>query len=91
MRFSKLEPSIRTVAHTYTSHILVLNEDGKTTFFAESVLIRILSGVQDFVTTRILIQSISNIITSNEALLQQLWDTYMGLSEEKSILMHVQR
>lgn len=42
-----------------------------------------------FAVARMLVQALSNLVTANEALTQQLWDLYMDLPEEKSILMYV--
>jgi len=37
--------------------------------------------------TRILAQTLSNLVTGNQELLDQFWDVHMQTSEEKSILM----
>ncbi|PAV20078.1 hypothetical protein PNOK_0501200 [Pyrrhoderma noxium] len=59
------EPSIRAVAHTYTSHMFS----------------------NDYICARLLMQTLSNLVTSNEDLIQKLWTTYLSLPEEKNILI----
>ncbi|EJD07503.1 uncharacterized protein FOMMEDRAFT_164457 [Fomitiporia mediterranea MF3/22] len=66
----KFEPEIRTVAHAYTSHVLILDKEELTV-------------------TRFLMQTLSNIVTSNEVLLEELWRTYLALPEEKNILLRM--
>ncbi|KAI5116868.1 hypothetical protein M0805_005836 [Coniferiporia weirii] len=41
---------------------------------------------QAFMTTRFLMQTLSNLVTANENLIQRLWSLYMTLPEEKNIL-----
>ncbi len=40
-----------------------------------------------FTVTRILAQTLSNLVTGNQELLDQFWDVQMQISEEKSVLM----
>ncbi|THH05258.1 hypothetical protein EW145_g4929 [Phellinidium pouzarii] len=40
-------------------------------------------------TTRFLMQTLSNLVTSNEKLMQQLWGLYMTLPEEQNILIRM--
>ena len=40
-----------------------------------------------FMVTRILAQTLSNLVTGNQELLDQFWDVQMQISEEKSVLM----
>ncbi|KAL5531612.1 hypothetical protein ACEPAG_4489 [Sanghuangporus baumii] len=69
----KFEPAIRTVAHTYTSHVFLEDEKGS----------------EEFMTTRFLIQTLSNLVTANDELLPLFWDNHLSLPEEKNILVRV--
>ncbi|OCB89991.1 hypothetical protein A7U60_g2847 [Sanghuangporus baumii] len=69
----KFESAIRTVAHIYTSHIFLEDEKGS----------------KESMTTRFLIQTLSNLVTANEELLPLFWDTHLSLLEEKNILVRV--
>ena len=40
-----------------------------------------------FTVTRILAQTLSNLVTGNQELLGQFWDMQMQTSEDKSVLM----
>ena len=40
-----------------------------------------------FTVTRMLAQTLSNLVTGNQELLDQFWDVQMQISEEKSILV----
>lgn len=40
-----------------------------------------------FTVTRLLAQTLSNLVTGNQELLDQFWDVQMQISEEKSVLM----
>lgn len=40
-------------------------------------------------TARALVQALSNTVTSNEALVDMLWDLYLGLPEDEVVLMCV--
>ncbi|KAK0467260.1 spinocerebellar ataxia type 10 protein domain-containing protein [Desarmillaria tabescens] len=43
----------------------------------------------DLVVARILSQTMSNLITANEPLMQSLWDTYMNLPEDQVVLIRL--
>ncbi|SJL03760.1 uncharacterized protein ARMOST_07117 [Armillaria ostoyae] len=43
----------------------------------------------DLVVARILSQTMSNLITENESLMQVLWDTYMNLPEDQVVLIRL--
>ncbi|KAG7443626.1 uncharacterized protein BT62DRAFT_934862 [Guyanagaster necrorhizus] len=43
----------------------------------------------DLVVARVLSQTMSNLITANDALMQSLWDTYMNLSEDQVVLIRL--
>lgn len=40
-----------------------------------------------FATTRVLTQTISNLVTGNQELLDQFWSVHMDIPEEQSVLM----
>lgn len=40
----------------------------------------------DYPVTRLLTQTLSNIVTTNDGLAQKLWANYLGLPEEKLII-----
>ncbi|KDQ61580.1 hypothetical protein JAAARDRAFT_31036 [Jaapia argillacea MUCL 33604] len=42
-----------------------------------------------FAVTRMLAQTLSNMVTANETLVSQLWDLYIGLPEEQNILIRL--
>ncbi|KAF9221388.1 hypothetical protein BS17DRAFT_797175 [Gyrodon lividus] len=44
---------------------------------------------QSFAITRMSVQTLSNIVTSNENLMSRLWDTYMNLPEEQGVLVRL--
>jgi ataxin-10 len=40
-----------------------------------------------FATTRMLTQTLSNLVTGNQELLDQFWSVHMEIPEEQSVLM----
>lgn len=62
---------LRTVRHRSVTH---LNSN------------RMLSSTA-FPATRMAVQALSNIVTTNEDLTSRLWNTYLTLPEEQAILM----
>jgi hypothetical protein len=40
-----------------------------------------------FATTRVLTQTLSNLVTGNQELLDQFWSVHMDIPEEQSVLM----
>ncbi|KIJ20811.1 hypothetical protein PAXINDRAFT_160284 [Paxillus involutus ATCC 200175] len=44
---------------------------------------------QSYAVTRMSVQTLSNMVTSNEALMSRLWDTYMNLPEEQVVLVRL--
>ncbi|KIL00750.1 hypothetical protein PAXRUDRAFT_795060 [Paxillus rubicundulus Ve08.2h10] len=44
---------------------------------------------QLYAVTRMSVQTLSNMVTSNEALMSRLWDTYMNLPEEQVVLVRL--
>jgi ataxin-10 len=40
-----------------------------------------------FATTRVLTQTLSNLVTGNQELLDQFWSVHMEIPEEQSVLM----
>jgi hypothetical protein len=41
-----------------------------------------------FIVTRILTQTLSNLVTSNQQLIVKLWDIYMNLPEDQVVLTY---
>ena len=44
-----------------------------------------------FPATRMLVQTLSNLVTANEDLMNRLWNSYLALPEEQLILLYVGR
>ncbi|KAF9245294.1 spinocerebellar ataxia type 10 protein domain-containing protein [Melanogaster broomeanus] len=44
---------------------------------------------QSYAVTRMSVQTLSNMVTSNEILMSRLWDTYMNLPEEQVVLVRL--
>ncbi|KIJ62027.1 hypothetical protein HYDPIDRAFT_30846 [Hydnomerulius pinastri MD-312] len=42
-----------------------------------------------YTVTRMAVQTLSNMVTSNESLMSRLWETYMGLSEEQVVIIRL--
>ena len=40
-----------------------------------------------FATTRVLTQTLSNLVTGNQVLLDQFWSVHMDVPEEQSVIM----
>ncbi|KAI9511595.1 spinocerebellar ataxia type 10 protein domain-containing protein [Russula earlei] len=74
-----LEPQIRQLIYLHTAWIRHGIERGKF----------IHSWNKSFVTTRLLTQTLSNLVTGNEELLDQFWDVHMTIPEEKSVLLRL--
>jgi hypothetical protein len=83
---SENEPQIRTLLFAYTSFYATQDESSVFVFTNYTILGRRFY-FQAFLTTLLLAQTISNIVTSNENLLPHLWGAYMNVPEEQSIML----
>jgi ataxin-10 len=84
---SDIEPDIRRLLHYQTSFIVLQDEQCVPHFAGNLPLCT--HRIQAHVLTRLLVQALSNIVTSNEGLISKLWDTYMPLPDEDLILVCV--
>ena len=53
----------------------------------QNLLPRIPSVMTAFAIPRMLTQTLSNLVTGNQDLLDEFWGVHMGLPEEQSVLM----
>ena len=83
---SENEPLIRDTLFKYTSYYTSKDESSMSTSFPPLPLV---DTFTDHRTTVLLIQSISNTVTGNEALLTRFWDIWMNVPENLSIILCV--
>lgn len=76
-------PRVRTASHAPP---LFLTLSGFQTFLRFNVTFWLPRVV--YPTTRVLAQTLSNLVTSNPPLLSHVWATYMALPAEQAILMY---
>lgn len=84
------EPSIRKLIYHYTSFSVMKEPSCQytTSLFALNY-INLMCYILALPVTRMLVQTLSNIITSNETLIQRVWNLYLTLPEEQLILTWV--
>ena len=87
--FSENEPAIRELTRYYTSYTVFQNPKCQfhSLFHARYFVYMGTLYLLAFSATRMLAQTLSNLVTANEDLLNRLWDSYLSLPEEQLVLM----
>ena len=89
---SQSEPEIRSLIRIYTSHAALEEENGDhtpiSTFHFRYSNLFLSSILTALPVTRMLVQALSNLVTANDVLTQQLWGTYLNFPMEEVILMY---
>jgi len=85
---SGVEPALRRILHLYSSWSAFQATDCR---FSRNSATRVDSdqvlAPTAFPSTRMTVQALSNIVTTNEDLTSRLWKTYLALPEEQVVLM----
>jgi ataxin-10 len=84
---SGVEPALRRVLHLYSSWSAFQVTDCESPFCNTHINSNLMLSSTAFPATRMAVQALSNIVTTNEDLTSRLWNTYLTLPEEQAILM----
>ena len=86
---SENEIAIRDLSRYYTSYMVYQDAEGSLST-SDSTAHGLTTGeLVVLPVTRMLAQTLSNMVTANEALITSIWGSYMQLPEEQLILMYV--
>ncbi len=88
---SENEPAIRDLVRYYTSYYVMQNTECEK--FSCPPVLHWTDKLRPaaFPATRMLAQTLSNLVTANDGLMTDLWNSYLNLPEEQLILMYVFR
>ena len=84
---SIIEPHIRQLIYLYTAWTKDGDESSMCLHSSWHDLVANVPIYAAFTVTRMLTQTLSNLVTGNQELLDQFWNLQMQISEDKSILM----
>ncbi|KAF7794316.1 hypothetical protein EIP86_005450 [Pleurotus ostreatoroseus] len=84
------EPAVRGLLRYHTSYYVMQDAESKLFLLCTAI------GVETdalcraaFPATRMLVQTLSNLVTANEDLMNRLWNSYLALPEEQLILLRL--
>jgi len=83
--YSEIEPELRRLLHYYTSWSSMQDDEGTSPSFTPN------AGLNRYptasFTARLLTQALSNLVTGNDQLISNLWETYLNLPEDQVVIM----